>query len=256
MSLPLSNLSIIGDRKQSICEYIVLEDGNKKPRPTVIAIAGGTASGKTTLCRKIKESIGLETDRVAIISQDSFYKVLSPEERELARAGKYNFDNPEAFDKALFIETIQKLREGQSVNIPTYDYSTSSRTAEVEVVSEVDTILVEGILVLSPEYVEAGLYDVKIFVDTDSDLRLLRRILRDQKERGRSVESILNQYLNQVKPSYDTYIKPCKRSADIVVPWSHYNAVAVKLIVRHIKHFLMLCESHSNSSESSDDMMF
>ncbi|KAL0244978.1 hypothetical protein GEMRC1_009058 [Eukaryota sp. GEM-RC1] len=247
-SLPLTSITFSGlaTRKASVCEEIMSGNGPKRPNPTIIAIAGGTASGKTTLSRKIIEMIDFDKNRVAIISQDSFYKVLSAEERELAKKGEYNFDSPDAFDKKLFIDTLDRLRRGKQVDIPTYDFKTSSRTDESTRVNLVECILVEGILVLSPEY--CHLYDMKIFVDTDSDIRLARRIKRDTVERGRTMDSILSQYLTHVKPSYDQFVKPCKRNADLVIPWGAENTVAVELIVRSIKHVLQACSNYSKKS--------
>ncbi|KAL0204905.1 hypothetical protein P9112_000212 [Eukaryota sp. TZLM1-RC] len=248
-------------RKASLCEEVLNRMPSARPAPTIIAIAGGTASGKTTLCRKIVDMLGLEKSRVAIISQDSFYKVLSEEERNLLKQGLYNFDSPDAFDKPLFIDTLARLREGKAADIPTYDYTTSSRAPQVTRVELVECVLVEGILTLAPEYVH--LYDMKLFVDTDSDVRLARRIRRDTAERGRSVESVLTQYITHVKPSYDQYVKPCKRHADLVIPWGAENKVAVKLITRQIQHVLNAgslsrtvperAASRSSHSSVSDD---
>ena len=207
--------------------------------PFLIGVNGGTASGKTTVCRMIIEE--LRDHRVAIISQDSFYRGLTPEEH--ANVKDYNFDHPDAFDYKLLIETMTKMKTlgpGETIDIPVYDFVTHSRSPdEVRTVESADVIILEGILTFH----NAELLDqmhMKIFVDTDDDLRLARRILRDIAERGRDVAGVLHQYERFVKPAYDDFIQPCKKCADVILPFSKQNPVGIDLIVQHIKSKLSI----------------
>lgn len=179
----------------------------------VIGIAGGSASGKTTLARAIIDSIGEEN--ICFIGHDSYYKDLrhlSFEERS-----RVNFDHPDSLDTELLVEHVRALREGKNVCIPTYDFSTHSRIGIEQTVVPRKIILVDGILIFSdPELLK--LMDMKIFVDTADDIRLIRRISRDTRERGRSVDSVIDQYLKTVRPMHDLYVEPSKRKADIILP--------------------------------------
>ena len=204
-------------------------------KPFLIGVAGGSASGKTSVCEKILSC--LQTKSVAIISQDSFYKVLSPEEIKQANDANYNFDHPKSFDWELLKSVIFELREGKTVKIPHYDFKTHSRTKDEELIGCLDVVLVEGILLFyMPEILE--MLDMKIFVDEDADTRLARRIRRDIKERGRDLENVLAQYLTFVKPSFEEFILPTKKNADIIIPRGRENIVAINLIVQHIKYQL------------------
>ncbi|KAL9653512.1 hypothetical protein ABK040_002145 [Willaertia magna] len=200
--------------------------------PFVIGVCGGSASGKTTVCREIVKS--LSNKRVVVISQDSFYRNLTPEEKQLAKNSDYDFDHPDAFDYAIFEEAIKELKNGNGVDIPVYDFKTHSRTNETERVDGADVIIIEGILIFFNKSVR-DLMDMKIFVDTDADVRLARRIRRDTKERGRDLESVLLQYERFVKPSFDDYIMPTKKYADIIIPRGGANIVAIDLLTQHIK---------------------
>eukprot|EP00128_Syssomonas_multiformis_P002829 Colp12_sorted_trinity150504_noHs@26772 len=178
----------------------------------IVGIAGGTASGKTTVCEVIMEQLGQnnvadEKRQVVILHQDSFYKNLTEEQKANIRA--YNFDHPDAFDFELLIKTLRDLKAGKAVEVPLYDFKTSSRLPQSRRLFPPDVILLEGILVLYiPEL--RDLMDMKLFVDQDSDVRLARRVVRDMNERGRDLESVLRQYVTSVKPAFDQYIMPTK----------------------------------------------
>eukprot|EP01129_Flabellula_baltica_P012794 TRINITY_DN5829_c0_g1_i1.p1 TRINITY_DN5829_c0_g1~~TRINITY_DN5829_c0_g1_i1.p1 ORF type:complete len:222 (-),score=44.35 TRINITY_DN5829_c0_g1_i1:85-750(-) len=186
-----------------------------KNRPFVIGVTGGSASGKTSVCEEIIRQ--LRNERIAIISMDSFYRPLTQEERQGVK--DYNFDHPNAFDWELLISVLENLTLSNTVEIPTYDFVTHARTEEVTKIygSMVDVILIEGILLFhEPQLLEY--IDIKIFVDTDSDTRLSRRVSRDIEERGRSLESVLYQYQTFVKPSFDTFIFPTKKTCGCCYP--------------------------------------
>ena len=198
----------------------------------VIGIAGGTASGKTTVCDKIVQE--LHDHRVVLISQDSYYRGLTAEEK--ANVHQYNFDHPDAIDSLQLHEDILALRMGRTINVPVYDFTTHSRKQnEVRAVNPADVIIVEGILVLQFEKIR-NLCNMKIFVDTDDDVRLARRIQRDTQERGRDVAGVIAQYTTFVKPMFDAHVLPSKKFADIIIPWARGdNNVAIDLIVQHIR---------------------
>ena len=199
--------------------------------PFVIGVAGGTASGKTTVCDNIINELG--NQRVNLISQDSFYRGLTPEEE--ADVKNYNFDHPDAFDVPAIVECISNLKRGLPYDVPSYDFTTHQRTKEVKRVTPGDVIILEGILVLHMQEI-LPLLNMKIFVDTDDDVRLARRIQRDTLHRGRDVQGVIQQYTNFVKPMFDQFISPSKKAADIIIPWGqHENMVAIDLIVQHIR---------------------
>jgi uridine kinase len=204
-------------------------------KPLVIVIAGGTGSGKSTVSKAILDSI--PERNVIIIEQDCYYKNqshLPPEERV-----HVNYDHPLAFDTELLIEHIEKLINGQAIEKPQYDFTVHDRKKQTLKVEPKDVILLEGILILdSPKLRE--LMDIKIFVDTDADVRIIRRIVRDMNERGRSLESVINQYLNVVKPAHNEFCEPTKRYADIIIPEGGYNKVAVDIMVTKVKSIIGL----------------
>jgi len=202
---------------------------SRRNTPFIIGVAGGTASGKTSVCELIHKQ--LNNQRIVIISQDSFYRPLS--QSDLARVHEYNFDHPNAFDFDLLNQVFKDLRDGKPVNIPTYDFKTHSRTKEVTSIYGADVILFEGILAFYNEGLRS-LMDMKLFVDTDPDERLSRRIMRDIKERGRDWEGVIHQYRKFVKPAFDEYIFPTKKYADVIIPRGADNLVAINLIVQHI----------------------
>jgi len=197
-------------------------------RPFLIGVTGGTASGKTSVCEIIIQK--LADQRVATISLDSFYRALSRE--ELSNVANHNFDHPDAFDWALLYSTLDSLSRGKSATIPSYDFTTHSRSHVSHTIhgSISDIILIEGILLFHSQNI-VDLLDMKLFVDTDADTRLARRVRRDMSERGRTLDSILNQYERFVKPAFDQYILPTKKYADVIIPRGSSNNVAIDLIV-------------------------
>ncbi|XP_026126114.1 uridine-cytidine kinase-like 1a [Carassius auratus] len=207
------------------------EHGAQFKEAFVIGLCGGSASGKTSVANKIIEA--LDVPWVVLLSMDSFYKVLSPEEQALAARNDYNFDHPGAFDFELLVTTLQKLKQGKSVKIPVYDFTTHGRQKDWKNVYGASVIIFEGILSFADNEL-LQLMDMKIFVDTDSDIRLVRRLRRDITERGRDIEGVIKQYNKFVKPAFEQYIEPTMRLADIVVPRGGGNMVAIDLIVQHV----------------------
>ncbi|XP_032814881.2 uridine-cytidine kinase 2 isoform X1 [Petromyzon marinus] len=236
------------------------------PRPFLIGVSGGTASGKSTVCAKIMELLGQhEVDQrqrqVVILSQDSFYRELSPEQSARAAKGQFNFDHPEAFDNELIMRTLQDLVAGRAAQVPVYDFVTSSssgssrrvRTAEL-MVYPADVVLFEGILVFYLQEIR-DMFHMKLFVDMDADTRLSRRVLRDISERGRDLEQVLSQYTKFVKPAFEEFCLPTKKYADVIIPRGAENMVAINLIVQHIQDILMgglmkRLNGHSNGYSS------
>ncbi|GAB1420007.1 uridine kinase [Anaerolineales bacterium] len=216
----------------------------KKKAPITIGVAGGTGSGKTTVAKQLLSKIGHK--HIAHISHDSYYyelSQLSSEERS-----RINFDHPDALDTPLLIEHLKQLQKGQSAHIPVYDFTTDSRKPETIVVGPQPIILVEGILIYAePELRE--LLDIKIFVDTDADIRFIRRLQRDIEERGRSPESVISQYLETVRPMHQKFVEPSKRYADIIIPQGGYNFVAIDMIADRLKN--MMQELRSSIEENS-----
>lgn len=201
--------------------------------PLTVGIAGGTGSGKSTVAQKITAAVGREN--VATLDQDSYYKDLSHLSIEERR--KQNFDHPDALEFPLFREHLATLRNRQPVNKPVYSFKTSTRTGEVVEIEPKEIIIVEGILALWDDSLRS-LMDVKIFVDTDDDIRLVRRLLRDTQERGRSLERVIDQYTHTVRPMHLTFVEPTKRYADIIIPEGGMNQVAIGMVVATLKHWL------------------
>ncbi|ONM22755.1 Uridine kinase [Zea mays] len=208
-------------------------------------VSGGTASGKTTVCDMIIQQ--LHDHRVVLVNQDSFYRGLTAEES--AHAQDYNFDHPDAFDTEQLLECMGQLKCAQPVNVPIYDFKKHRRCSEsFRKVNASDVIILEGILVFHDQRVR-NLMDMKIFVDTDADIRLARRIRRDTVERGRDISSVLDQYGRFVKPAFDDFVLPSKKYADVIIPRGGDNHVAVDLIVQHIRTKLGqhdLCKIYPN----------
>lgn len=202
-------------------------------RPVVIGIAGGSCSGKTSVTNAIYDVF--RDHSVVVIEQDFYYKDQSHLTFE-ERLGT-NYDHPLAFDNDLLIKHIKKLLSRQSIEKPVYDYVQHTRAKEVIHVEPVDVIILEGILVLEDADLR-DLMDIKLFVDTDSDLRIIRRIMRDIKERGRTTDSVIDQYLTAVRPMHNLFIEPTKRYADIIIPEGGDNEVAIDLMVTKIKTIL------------------
>eukprot|EP00698_Gefionella_okellyi_P017641 TRINITY_DN5194_c0_g1_i1.p1 TRINITY_DN5194_c0_g1~~TRINITY_DN5194_c0_g1_i1.p1 ORF type:complete len:254 (-),score=62.11 TRINITY_DN5194_c0_g1_i1:244-1005(-) len=217
-------------------QFSMDEDAPRAARPAfIIGVCGGTASGKTTVCSKIIEQ--LKSKRATIISQDSFYRPLMPEQREAALKSDFDFDHPDAFDFGLMLEVLQSLRENPAlpVTIPVYDFKTHQRSSTQSVrVKGVDVVIFEGIMAFHNEKLR-DVFDMKLFVDTDDDLRLMRRLRRDIAERGRDVTGVLQQYERFVKPAFDNFISPAKKFADLIIPRGGDNVVAIDLIVKHIQ---------------------
>ncbi len=193
-----------------------------------IGIAGGTGSGKTTLTRRLQQRFGKD---VGVLYHDNYYKAhdgMTYEER-----ARLNYDHPDAFDTPLLIEHLSALKRGEPVACPVYDYTVHNRSDKVVRVYPTKVIIVEGILIFA-EPVLRDLMDIKIFVDTDADVRILRRIMRDVQERGRSLESVVTQYLTTVKPMHEQFVEPSKRSADIIVLDGGHNLVALDMIIQRV----------------------
>ncbi|XP_077186196.1 uridine-cytidine kinase-like 1 isoform X3 [Paroedura picta] len=207
------------------------ETGTPFKEAFVIGLCGGSASGKTTVANKIIEA--LDVPWVVLLSMDSFYKVLNKEKQQQAARNEYNFDHPDAFDFDLLISVLRKLKEGKSVKVPVYDFTTHSRRKEWKTVYGANVIVFEGILSFANKEL-LQLLDMKVFVDTDSDIRLVRRLKRDIMERGRDVVGVIKQYSKFVKPAFEQYIEPTMQAADIVVPRGGENFVALDLIVQHV----------------------
>uniref|UniRef100_A0A6Q2YVL8 Uridine-cytidine kinase n=1 Tax=Esox lucius TaxID=8010 RepID=A0A6Q2YVL8_ESOLU len=197
----------------------------------VIGLCGGSASGKTTVANKIIEA--LDVPWVVLLSMDSFYKVLTKDEQELAAKNEYNFDHPEAFDFELLVTVLRKLKKGKSIKVPVYDFNSHCRRKEWKTVYGANVVIFEGILAFANKEL-LKLLDMKVFVDTDSDIRLVRRLKRDISERGRDISGVIKQYNKFVKPSFEQYIEPTVQVADIVVPRGGENFVALDLIVQHV----------------------
>ena len=193
-------------------------------KPKIIGIVGGSGSGKTTVTKRIIDELTI--DKVALIEQDYYYERV-----------KTNYDHPSAFDNELLYTHLTELMEGNAVELPVYDYVNHTRSAEKKHQEPKDVIIIEGMFGLHSEKLRE-LMDIKIFVDTPSDLRILRRLLRDINERGRTVESVINQYLVSVRPMHEKYIKPTKQYADIIVPDGGYNDIAVDILITKIKSLL------------------
>lgn len=195
----------------------------------VIGIAGGTGSGKTTLTKKLKERFGPD---VSVIYHDNYYKRhegMTYEERS-----KLNYDHPDAFDTDRLVRDLITLRSGESIQCPVYDYTVHNRSEKTLEVQSRRVVIVEGILIFENKAVR-DLMDIKIFVDTDADERILRRLMRDVKERGRTLDSVVSQYLTTVKPMHEAFVEPSKKYADVIVPLGGHNTVALDMIVERIR---------------------
>lgn len=195
----------------------------------IVGIAGGSASGKTTIVNRMKEHFG---DDIVVISHDSYYKAF--EELSLAERRRQNYDHPHAFDTDRMVEDVRKLKSGQSVDIPVYDFSTYSRLEETEHVEPKKVVILEGILILESRELRE-LMDIRVYVDTDADERLMRRLRRDMVERARSVESVLGQYVTTVKPMHEQFVEPSKKYADIIIPRGGDNRTGIYILQEHLK---------------------
>ena len=198
----------------------------------MIGIAGGSGSGKTTLAENIKRCFG---DKISLIRHDDYYK--SQNSLSLDEKATLNYDHPSAFDTELLISHIKSLKAGNDIDCPVYDYTIHDRSDKIRRIECRRVILLEGILIFENQEL-LDLLDMKIFVDTDADIRILRRISRDVKERGRSLESVINQYISTVKPMHERFVEPSKKNADIIIPEGGQNPVAYGMIIEKIRAYL------------------
>ena len=196
----------------------------------IIGIAGGTGSGKTTLADKLVNSFGRE--EVSILRHDAYYK--RHDNMTFEERCKLNYDHPDAFDNDLLVEHILDLKEGKSIEMPVYDYTIHNRSDETITVEPAPVVILEGILIFA-EPTLCDLMDIKVFVDTDADVRILRRIIRDVNERGRSLDNIIRQYLTTVKPMHEQFVEPSKRRADLIIPEGGRNEVALDMLTHRIR---------------------
>jgi uridine kinase len=201
-------------------------------RICVVGIAGGSASGKTTIVSQIKEAFG---DDIVVISHDSYYK--AHDELPFDELSRLNYDHPNSFDTELMVEDIKKLKNNQEIDVPVYDYTIHNRTDQTVHVIPKKVIIVEGILILENADLR-DMMDIKVFVETDADERLMRRIRRDVSERGRSVDSILNQYAQTVKPMHEQFVEPSKKYADLIIPRGGENLTGINILMEHLKSML------------------
>jgi uridine kinase len=202
-------------------------------RPIVIGVAGGTGSGKTTVANEILQRVG--ADQIAYIPHDAYYRDLAhlpSHERK-----RINYDHPDSLESELLVDHLKELRAGRAVEIPVYDFTTHTRTQETRRVGPAPVILVEGILVFTEPRLRAQ-FDVKLYIDTDADVRFIRRLRRDIEERGRSVESVCSQYLSTVRPMHLEFVEPSKRYADVIIPEGGFNEVAIDMVATRIRGML------------------
>ena len=198
----------------------------------VIGIAGGTGSGKTTITRRLMQRFGGD---VSVIYHDNYYKAhhdMPYEER-----AKLNYDHPNAFDTDLMLRHIRQLKQGKSIQCPVYDYSIHDRTDKTVLIRPTRVIIVEGILIYESLELCKEM-DIKIYVDTDADVRILRRIVRDVRDRGRSLDSVIDQYLSTVKPMHEQFVEPSKRRADVIIPQGGHNQVALEMVIERVRAHL------------------
>lgn len=221
---------------------MILSNGQKKLKEynmedtmediMVIGVAGGSGSGKTTLTQKIKEAFG---DDVALLSHDYYYK--SNSDLPYEERTKLNYDHPNAFDTDLLIQHVRELKQGRAIEHPVYSFVEHTRLPETVEMKSAKVILVEGILIFENREL-CDLMDIKVFVDTDADLRIIRRLLRDVKERGRAIDSVIDQYIGTVKPMHEQFVDPSKKRADIIIPEGGFNSVALTMLLERIRNFI------------------
>jgi uridine kinase len=203
-------------------------------KPVIVGIAGGTGSGKTTVARSIYDRVG--KDRIEWISHDSYYRnfdALTPEERH-----RINFDHPDSLETELLARHLDVLMKGSSVDVPVYDFTTHARKTDTHRVEPRKVIIVEGILVLAEPELRKRI-DIKLFVDTPADIRFVRRLMRDIRSRGRSLESVVEQYMTTVRPMHEEFVEPSKRHADLIIPEGGENMVAIDAIISRVEHLLV-----------------
>ncbi|MBQ8719459.1 MAG: uridine kinase [Clostridia bacterium] len=205
----------------------------------LIGICGGSGSGKSTLARNIAEQFG---DGVALIRHDDYYK--SQDRLDIRARNEVNYDHPDAFDTELLVKHLRALRGGEAISAPIYDYALHTRSGKVRRIEPKPVVILEGILIFADERLRE-LFDIKIFVDTDADIRILRRIVRDVKKRGRTLDSVISQYLSTVKPMHDAFVEPSKKHADIIIPEGGKNPVAYQTVSDRIR-------AHINGTSSKN----
>lgn len=197
-----------------------------------IGIAGGTGSGKTTITKRIMERFG---GNVSVVNHDNYYK--AHDEMTYEERCKLNYDHPDAFENDLMIEHLKQLKAGKSVRCPVYDYTVHNRSKETILIKPAKVIIVEGILILADKQL-CDQMDIRVFVDTDADVRILRRIVRDVKKRERTLESVIDQYLTTVKPMHEAFVEPSKKNAHIIIPEGGRNHVALDMVIGRIRQHL------------------
>lgn len=202
-------------------------------KTTIIGIAGGTGSGKSTLTARLRSHFG--ENEVSVINHDSYYK--RHDELPYEERCKLNYDHPDSFDTDLLVEHLKALRRGETVQVPVYDYTIHNRSNKTVTVSPAPVIIVEGILIFASAEL-CDMMDLKVFVDTDADVRILRRIIRDVKSRGRTLDSVVTQYLTTVKPMHEQFVDPSKRKADLIVPEGGHNKVALDMLIKWVGNHL------------------
>lgn len=208
-------------------------DGKHSAERIIVGVAGGTGSGKTTVSQAILDRVG--RDRIAYLQHDSYYRDRS--HVRLEERAKANFDHPDALESELLAQHLASLKAGQAVEVPVYDFTTHTRETHTVTVAPRRVILVEGILIFAERAVRE-LMDIKVFVDTDADIRFIRRLQRDITERGRTVESVIRQYTETVRPMHLEFVEPSKRYADVIVPEGGFNVTAIDMIVARVKDMI------------------
>ena len=203
------------------------------PAPVIIGIAGGSGSGKTTVANAILKAVGKE--KIAYLPHDAYYKDLS--DLPSMQRKQVNFDHPDSLDNDLLIQHIQTLKEHKPIDMPVYDFTTDSRTDQTILIKPHRVIIVEGILIFADPSLRE-LFDVRLFVDTDPDIRFIRRLQRDIEERGRTTENVINQYLKTVRPMHLEFVEPSKRYADVIIPEGGLNLVAMDMVTARIESLL------------------
>ena len=217
-------------------------------RPIVIGVAGGTGSGKTTVSQAILSRVG--ASRIAFLQHDSYYCELS--HLSLEERSRVNFDHPDSLDNDLLAEHLDALCHGLAVEVPIYDFTNHNRRPEAMLVTPQPVVLVEGILIFADKVLRERM-DVKIYVDADADMRFIRRLRRDLSERGRTIEAVVEQYLNTVRPMHLEFVEPTKRYADIIIPRGGLNAIAIDMVVARVER--LLADAHAIRSASIPQLL-